>query len=130
MTMHRFLFSQKALHWLLKEKKNTKEAKNSTAKYKEKKTTAVKFALSLITDEGRAFAVAAGENLPKLSPKQKEKEKKKWRRRRRRGGRRTAWMKKKTHFPLHPTVLEWRICPAGCQETASSFDFRRFAGAK
>lgn len=41
---------------------------------KKRKTTAVKFALSLIIDEGRAFAVAAGENLPKLSPKQKEKE--------------------------------------------------------
>lgn len=44
---------------------------------KKRKTTAVKFALSLITDEGRVFAVAAGENFLKLSPKRKEKWKKK-----------------------------------------------------
>lgn len=37
---------------------------------------------------------------------------------------------KENAFPLHPTVLEWRICPAGCQETASSFDFRRFSEAE
>lgn len=43
---------------------------------KKRKTTAVKFALSLITDEGRVFAVAAGENFLKLSPKRKEKWKK------------------------------------------------------
>lgn len=95
---------------------------------KKRKTTAVKFALSLITDEGRVFAVAAGENFLKLSPKRKEKWKKMTEEEEKE--KKNSMNEKENEIPLHPTVLEWRICPAGCQETASSFDFRRFSGAE
>lgn len=95
---------------------------------KKRKTTAVKFALSLITDEGRVFAVAAGENFLKLSPKRKENEKKMTEEEEKE--KKNSMNEKENEIPLHPTVLEWRICPAGCQETASSFDFRRFSGAE
>lgn len=77
MTAHRFQFALKALHWLVKEITTQKKQKITQWMKRKEKPLRSNSRYRSLQDEGRVFAVAAGENFLKLSPKQKEKWKKK-----------------------------------------------------
>lgn len=128
MTTHRFLFPSKALHWLVKEITTQKKQKiTQWMKRKENHCGQIRVIAhyrwreSLCSSGGRKLSEIVPQTKRKMKKKMTEEEEKE---------KKAAMNEKENEISLHPTVLEWRIFPAGCQETASSFDFRRFSGAE
>lgn len=72
MTKHR----RKTLHWVVKEITTQKKHKNNTMNGKKRKTTAVKFALSLITGWRESFCSSGGRKTFRNCPPNKKKNEK------------------------------------------------------
>lgn len=96
---------------------------------KKRKTTAVKFALSLITGWRESLCSSGGRKLSEIVPQTKRKMKKKMMEEEEKE-KKNSMNEKENEIPPSPHSFGMTNLPAGCQETASSFDFRRFSGAE